>query len=199
MTDFKTQQVHLDTGDALLIVDIQNDFLPGGSLAVADGDRVIPVLNAYIAKFRQRGMPIYATRDWHPPDHDSFTCQGGLWPEHCVAGSKGAEFPAALLLPETAHIVSKGVDKATDGYSAFAATALHSHLGHAGIKRLFIGGLATDYCVLHTVRGVLQYRYRVFLLQDAICAVNINPADGQNAMRDMLANGAEPVTLERIS
>jgi len=192
-------EIILQKGDALVIVDIQNDFLPGGSLAVAGGDQVIPVINAYIAKFQQRGLPIVATRDWHSPDHSSFIQQGGPWPEHCVAGSKGAEFAPALLLPETAQIFSAGYDKASAGYSGFEDTDLHSHLNQAGIKRLFIGGIATDYCVLHTVLDALQYRYRVFLLQDAIRAVNVNPEDGQNAVQKMLANGAELLTLDMIA
>jgi nicotinamidase/pyrazinamidase len=192
-------EIILQRGDALVIVDIQNDFLPGGSLAVASGDQVIPVINAYIAKFEQRGLPIVATRDWHSPDHSSFIQQGGPWPEHCVAGSKGAEFSPDLLLPKTAQIFSTGFDKMADGYSGFENTDLHSHLSHAGIKRLFIGGIATDYCVLHTVLDALQYRYRVFLLQDVIRAVNVNPEDGQNAVQKMLENGAELLTLDMIA
>lgn len=194
-----TRTVDLDLGDALLIVDMQNDFLPGGSLAVAGGDQVIPVINAYIAKFQQHDTPIYATRDWHSPNHSSFIRQGGPWPEHCVAGSKGAEFSPALLLPKTAEIFSTGFDKASDGYSGFEGTDLHSCLNHSRIKRLFIGGLATDYCVLHTVLDALQYHYQVFLLQDAIRAVNVNSEDGQNAVRTMLANGAQTLTLDMIA
>jgi len=192
-------EIILQRGDALVIVDIQNNFLPGGSLAVAGGDQVIPVINAYIAKFQQLGLPIVATRDWHSPDHSSFIQQGGPWPEHCVASSKGAEFSPALLLPKTARIFSTGFDKMADGYSGFENTDLHSHLSHAGIKRLFIGGIATDYCVLHTVLDALQYRYRVYLLQDAIRAVNVNPEDGQNAVQKMLENGAELLTLDMIA
>jgi nicotinamidase/pyrazinamidase len=199
MNNVNPPGIKLQSGDALLIVDMQNDFLPSGSLAVSDGDRLIPVINGYIAKFQECGLPIYASRDWHPPDHNSFRTQGGPWPEHCVAGSNGAEFPPALLLPETARVVSKGTDKSLDGYSAFAGTALHSHLDHARIKRLFVGGLATDYCVLNTVCDALEYVYRVFLLQDAIRAVNVNPKDGDNAEREMLADGAEPITLDMIA
>lgn len=198
MNTIISPEIRLQSGDALLIVDIQNDFLPGGSLAVPGGEQVIPVINGYIAKFQERNLPIFATRDWHPPNHSSFIRQGGPWAQHCVARSKGAEFSAALLLPETAQIVSTGSDRNMEGYSGFEATALHSHLEHARIKRLFIGGLATDYCVLHTVRDALQYRYQVFLLQDAIRAVNVNPEDGDNAEREMIAEGAEPITLDMI-
>jgi nicotinamidase/pyrazinamidase len=192
-------EIILQRGDALVIVDIQNDFLPGGSLAVAGGEQVIPVINAYIAKFQQHGLPIVATRDWHSPDHSSFVQQGGPWPEHCVAGSKGAEFSPDLLLPKTARIFSTGFDEMADGYSGFENTDLRPYLNHAGIKRLFIGGIATDYCVLHTVLDALRYRYRVFLLQDAIRAVNVNPEDGENAVRKMRANGAELLTLDMIA
>lgn len=191
--------IKLQSGDALLIVDIQNDFLPGGSLAVTEGSLIIPLIDGYIGLFLQRGLPIYASRDWHPPDHHSFVSQGGPWPVHCIAGSKGAEFPAALLLPETVQIISKGIDKMIDGYSAFAATALHSHLEHARVKRLFVCGLATDYCVLHTVREALQFGYRVYLLLDAVRAVNLNPGDGEDALREMLADGAEVITFDNLS
>jgi len=192
-------EIILQRSDALVIVDIQNDFLSGGSLAVAGGDQVIPVINGYIAKFQQHGLSIVATRDWHSPEHSSFIQQGGPWPEHCVAGSKGAEFSPVLLLPKTAQIFSTGFDKMSDGYSGFENTDLHSYLSHAGIKRLFIGGIATDYCVLHTVLDALRHRYKVFLLQDAIRAVNVNPEDGENAVQKMLANGAELLTLAMIA
>lgn len=198
MNTVTASEIQLQSGDALLIVDIQNDFLPGGNLAVPGGEEVIPVLNGYIAKFQERDLPIYATRDWHPSNHNSFSSHGGEWPQHCIARSKGAEFPPSLLLPETAQIVSTGTEKGLPGYSGFEATALHSHLDHARIKRLFIGGLATDYCVLHTVRDALQYNYEVFLLQDAIRAVNVNPEDGDNAEREMIAEGAEPITLDML-
>ena len=194
-----TQTVDLVFGDALIIVDMQNDFLPGGSLAVVGSDRIIPVINAYIAKFRMQDRPIITTRDWHPSDHDSFVKQGGPWPAHCIAGSNGAEFSSALRLPETATIVSTGIDKTAEGYSAFAETSLHTYLERAGIKRLFVCGVATDYCVLQTVLDALRLHYRVFLLQDAIKPVNVDPDDGENAINTMLANGAELINLDRIS
>lgn len=199
MNTITSPEIRLQNGDALLVVDIQNDFLPGGNLAVPGGEQVVPIINGYIAKFQECGLPVYATRDWHPPNHFSFSAQGGPWPQHCVAHSQGAEFAAALLLPETAQIVSTGSEKNLAGYSAFEATGLHSHFEHARIKRLFIGGLATDYCVLHSVRDALQYNYQVFLLQDAIRAVNVNPDDGDNAEREMLADGAEPITLDMLA
>ncbi len=136
-------------GDALLIVDVQNDFLPGGSLAVAEGDQVVGVLNDYIAVFSRQGLPVYATRDWHTPDHCSFQAQGGLWPPHCVADSPGAGFAPDLRLPEgSVTVISKGTRQDKDAYSGFEGSDLTERLRSAGIQRLFIGGLATDY-VLH--------------------------------------------------
>jgi len=193
-----TQTVEIAFGDALLIIDIQNDFLPGGSLAVSGSDQIIPVINAYIPKFHQNDRPIYATRDWHPADHSSFITHGGPWPAHCVAGSYGAEFSIALDLPETAFVVSTGIDRAADGYSAFAETDLHLRLQRAGIKRLFICGIATDYCVFQTVLAALRLRYQVFLLTDAIRAVDSDPEDGEQAIRTMLAEGAELLSQEMI-
>jgi nicotinamidase/pyrazinamidase len=127
---------------------MQNDFLPGGSLAVTQGDEVVPVLNHYIHAFKENRLPIFATRDWHPSDHCSFKAQGGPWPPHCVQDSKGAEFTPDLQLPEDVVIISKATIPEKDAYSGFDGTDLHDRLQVLGIKRLFIGGLATDYCVL---------------------------------------------------
>src|SRR5881397_2095449 len=150
--------------DALILVDVQNDFLPGGSLAVPHGDEVIPKLNRYITMFVERALPIYATRDWHPPDHCSFTAQGGPWPPHCVAGTPGAAFAGALGLPRDATIVSKARSSEADAYSGFQGTDLADQLRGAGVKRLFIGGLATDYCVLNTVKDARAQGFEVMLL-----------------------------------
>jgi nicotinamidase/pyrazinamidase len=177
-------------GDALVIVDVQNDFLPGGNLAVQAGDEVIPVLNRYIGVFNRRSLPIYATRDWHPADHCSFKPQGGIWPPHCIAGSAGARFPAALKLPYSATIVSKATTPEKDAYSGFEGTGLADQLKSRGIERLFIGGLATDYCVLNTVIDALSHGFKVQLLLDAIRAVNLQPGDGQAAINVMLEHGA---------
>lgn len=177
-------------GDALLIVDVQNDFLPGGSLAVPDGDRVVPELKAWSARFAAAGLPVFATRDWHPPDHCSFVGRGGPWPPHCVAGSRGAEFAPGLALPATAQVVSKAVDAAADAYSGFAGTDLHERLQAFGVHRLFVGGLATDYCVLNTVRDACALGYRVLVLPAAIRAVDVKPGDGTRAIAAMRAAGA---------
>jgi len=193
-----TGQIELGEGDALLVSDIQNDFLPGGSLAVQEGERIIPVLNDYIDRFSHRQLPVFATRDWHPANHCSFIRQGGPWPEHCIAGSKGAEFVTDLHLPVSVYIISKGTDLEREGYSSFSNRTFKAQLDNAGVRRLFIGGLATDYCVLNTVRDALNYHFKVFLLIDAIRAVNVQKQDGENAINEMIEKGAIPITLSMI-
>lgn len=183
----------LTSDDALVIVDVQNDFLPGGSLAVPSGDEVIPVLNQVIDVFSHRALPIFATRDWHPANHCSFKPQGGPWPPHCIAGNKGAEFSNQLRLPDSTIVVSKGIWPEADSYSGFEGTALETQLRSRGRKRLFVGGLATEYCVLHTVRDALLHGFRVAVLTDAVRAVNLAPGDGERAVRKMIALGAEPI------
>ena len=186
-------------GDALLIVDVQNDFLPGGSLAVSRGDEVVPVLNRYLNIFGAKNLPVYATRDWHPERHCSFKAQGGLWPPHCVQGTCGAEFAVALQLPPSAVIIPKATTAEQDAYSGFQGTDLDERLRAANIRRLFIGGLATDYCVLSTVRDALKLGYRVFLLADAILAVDVQSGDGLRAEQEMFGLGAQRITVEGIA
>jgi nicotinamidase/pyrazinamidase len=185
----------LQRHDALILVDIQNDFLPGGALGVAGGDRIVPVINRYIESFRTRGLPVFATRDWHPPNHCSFRTQGGPWPPHCIADSPGSRFAAGLHLPENAIIISKATQPDQDAYSGFEHTTLHQQLLKLDIKRLFVGGLATDYCVLNTVKDALELGYRVHLLTDAVRAVNVKPDDGRLAIENMLKKGAIPTKL----
>lgn len=180
----------LQRGDALLIVDVQNDFLPGGALGVPEGDAVVAPLNAQIARFTAAGLPVFATRDWHPADHCSFLPQGGPWPIHCVAGKAGAQFAPALQLPPDATVVSKATRSDADAYSGFAGTDLHVRLQTAGIRRLLVGGLATDYCVLNSVLDARKFGYDVVLLTNAMRAVNVQPDDGDRAMAQMLAAGA---------
>ncbi len=191
--------IQLQRGDALIIVDVQNDFLPGGSLAVLDGDEVVPVLNRYIHAFKEKELPVFATRDWHPADHCSFKAQGGLWPPHCVQGSKGAEFPPGLQLPEDVVTISAAADPNKEAYSGFQGTDLHDRLQVAGIKRLLIGGIATDYCVLSTVKDALSLGYETYLLEDAIRAVNVQPDDGKRAREEMIGSGAKPIKLGDIA
>jgi len=198
MTTAGTDDCTPGPDDALLIVDVQNDFLPGGSLAVPQGDDVVPALNRYSAVFRTLHLPIFASRDWHPSNHCSFVEQGGPWPPHCVAQTKGAQFASALDLRE-AVIISKASEPEVDAYSAFENTDLDQRLKQAGVKRLFVGGLATDYCVLNSVRDAIRLKYSVVLLDDAICAVNVQPEDGPKALEEMLELGCQPATIESVS
>lgn len=187
------------TGNALILVDVQNDFFPGGALAVQHGDEIIPFLNRYIATFAKNNWPIFATRDWHPVNHCSFKEQGGPWPVHCVVGTLGAAFSPAIQLPDSAIIISKPSDPQRETYSGFEGTNLESQLREKGVRRLYIGGLATDYCVLHTVKAALERGFEVLLLLDAIRAVNVQPEDGPNAENEMIRLGAIPFRSEKVA
>ena len=193
------EELTLKEGDGLVIVDVQNDFLPGGSLAVQGGNKIIAPLNGYVKAAQAKGLPIFATRDWHPPNHCSFKEQGGPWPPHCVANSEGAQFSSDLNLPGSTIVISKGTEVEEDAYSGFEGTDLHERLSSEGISRVLVGGLATEYCVLNTVKDALKQGYQVLLLQDAIEAVNVQPKDGEKAMDEMTSLGAIPITLEMIS
>jgi nicotinamidase/pyrazinamidase len=181
----------LNSSDALVIVDVQNDFCPGGALAVPGGDQVIPVLNRWIEQASQGGAMIVATRDWHPADHASFAAQGGPWPVHCVQETPGAAFHPDLELPDDTLFVSKGTDRADEGYSMFQGTGLGPRLEEAGVKRLWIGGLALDYCVRATVLDGLEAGFEVHVLLDATRAVNLNPDDGDKTVKRMKSAGAK--------
>ncbi|HEU4621994.1 MAG TPA: isochorismatase family protein [Burkholderiaceae bacterium] len=180
----------LRSGDALLIVDVQRDFLAGGSLAVPKGEVVLEPLNHLISIFNTHGWPIIATRDWHPSQHCSFQSQGGPWPPHCVADSAGAKFADQLALPESAYVISKATTEERDAYSGFSGTRLRALLERLAVKRLVVGGLATDYCVLNTVLDAREHGYEVMLATDAIAAVNVSPGDDQRALARMTAAGA---------
>jgi nicotinamidase/pyrazinamidase len=180
----------LQDGDALLVVDVQNDFLPGGSLAVADGDAVVPVLNRWIAAFRARGLPVFFTRDWHPAGHSSFVSHGGPWPPHCIAGSYGADFAPGLEVPEDAEIISKAKDKDRDAYSGFEGTNLAQRLRELGVRRVFIGGLTADYCVVESVKDARAAGFEVWVLSAAVRAVDATPGDGERAFARMSGAGA---------
>ena len=187
----------IDETTALVVVDVQNDFCPGGALPVTDGDKVIPVLNKYIQRFRKARAPMIFTRDWHPADHSSFKEQGGPWPPHCVQNSEGAKFLSNLNVPSEGEIVSKG-DKKDEAYSGFQGTDLATKLHQRGIKRLFVGGLATDYCVKETVLDGLRYGFEMFYLDDASRGVNVNPGDSERALREMQEKGATRITLRDL-
>jgi len=184
----------LGGGDALLIVDPQVDFLPGGSLGVPQGDAVLAPINRLIDLYRTHALPVYVSRDWHPALHCSFADQGGPWPVHCVAGSDGARFADALQLGD-AVVVSKATTVDVDAYSAFNGTGLADTLRERGIRRLTVCGLATDYCVLNTVVDGLAAGFEVLLATEAMRAVNVNTGDGERARARMLSAGAVPVEL----
>lgn len=190
-------RVSLQSGDALLVVDVQADFV-SGSLAVPGAASIVPVLNRYIAEFEREDLPVLATRDWHPVDHVSFVGHGGRWPAHCIARTSGASFAYGLHVDQDTVVVSKGKSQGKEAYSGFEGTDLARLLRMLHVKRLFVGGLATDYCVLNTVRDALRLRYTVFLLEDAIRAVNAHPDDGADAERAMLRAGAVEIRFEDI-
>jgi nicotinamidase/pyrazinamidase len=182
-----------DEGSALLLVDVQNDFCPGGALAVPRGGEVIPVLNRLADRFGERGLPVYASRDWHPADTTHFRAFGGPWPEHCVAGSPGAEFHPDLHLPAGAIVVSKGQDRKDDGYSAFEGTTadgrtLGEDLKRRGVSRLYVGGLATDYCVRASVLDARREGLDVTVVLDGIAG--IGEEDSARALDEMRSAGA---------
>lgn len=183
--------IRLTPRDALLLVDVQNDFCPGGALPVADGDTVVPVLNRWIAAARQGGAKVYASRDWHPTNHLSFAARGGLWPPHCVQNSRGAAFHPDLELPADTVVVTKADTPDHEAYSAFDSGELASQLRAANIQRLWVGGLATDYCVKASVLDAAQLPgLEVHVITDAIRAVDASPGDGNAALDAMQAAGA---------
>lgn len=190
--------IALTSHDALLIIDIQNDFLPGGALGVSGSDHILPILQNYLQRFHSHGLPIVLTRDWHPPNHCSFKPQGGRWPVHCVAGSPGALPPSSFVTPPSAHVIYKAFNQDQDAYSGFEGTSLDQHLRALTVHRLFIGGLATDYCVLNSVKDARMLGYGVCLLMDGIKAVNLQPDDGRHAEEEMVRLGAAPVRWEML-
>lgn len=180
-----------DQKDALIVVDVQNDFCGGGALEVPDGDAVVPVLNDWMQRARAAGIPVVASRDWHPENHCSFEAQGGPWPPHCVRETRGAEFHPDLELPDDALIVSKGKTVERDNYSAFDETGLAGTLHDSGIERLWVGGLAQDVCVRATVLDACEAGFETHLIAEATRAVDVNPGDGDRALEAMRAAGAQ--------
>jgi nicotinamidase/pyrazinamidase len=180
---------------ALIVVDVQNDFCPGGALAVEHGDEVVAPLNRLIEEFLARGEPVYKSRDWHPSQTKHFAAYGGTWPIHCVQGTAGAEFHPALSGDPRVQVVSKGLGD-EDSYSAFDGTTLAEDLRRRGVREVWVGGLATDYCVKNTVLDALREGFRVRALSDAMRAVNLQPGDDVRALEEMRAAGAEIVSSE---
>jgi len=188
---------------ALLVVDAQNDFCPGGVLAVRQGDKVIAHLNKYIRKFSEENLPVFFSRDWHPKRTAHFKKFGGTWPAHCLQNTKGARFHPKLKIPETAIILSKGMDPQQDSYSAFQAEdqngmSFLNLLKIFGITELYIGGLATDYCVRFSAIDALKNGFKVNLLADAVKGVNLKPKDSDEAIKELIKLGAKKIILEEI-
>jgi nicotinamidase/pyrazinamidase len=188
---------------ALLIIDVQSDFCPGGSLPVPEGEKIIPTLNKYVKIFVKNKLPVFASRDWHPLQTKHFQQHGGEWPRHCIQNTTGAQFHPVLKLPEEVIILSKGMDPAEDSYSAFQAVNSHGEkfdtlLKNFGVTSLYVGGLATEYCVRWSVLDALHFGYRVTLLMDTIKGVNIKPKDSEEAIAEMLNFGAKKTTFEKF-
>jgi nicotinamidase/pyrazinamidase len=185
---------------ALIIVDMQNDFLPGGALGIEGGSDIIPVLNRSIRDFGEAGLPIFLSRDWHPPVTKHFREYGGVWPPHCIQGTRGAEFHPELVIPPQAVIVSKGMDPERDDYSAFHARTedgklLPQALRESSVDEIVIGGLATDYCVRQTALEALRQGFGVTILADGCRGVDLQPGDSDRALREVETAGA---VLKRI-
>jgi nicotinamidase/pyrazinamidase len=179
-----------DSYTALVVTDIQNDFCPGGSLAVPAGDAIIPLVNLYIDLFRSQGSTIVATRDWHPASHCSFYEHGGPWPPHCIQGTWGGQFHPALHLPAGCLIISKATDPNREAYSSFEGTSLAERLREARATTVFITGLATDYCVKHTALDARKLGFRAVVLHDAVRGIDATPGDSDRAIRTMQEAGA---------
>lgn len=175
-------------GDALVIVDVQRDFCPGGALPIARGDEVVPVLNRWIGAAAAAGVPVYASRDWHPMHHPSFDASGGSWPTHCLQDSEGARFHPELALPDSAVVVTKGTRFDKDQYSAFDDTGLATELRGRGITRLWVGGLAQDVCVRATVLDARREGFETIVISDGTRGVT--PEGCARAADDMEQAGA---------
>ena len=197
------EQLTVCAGDILIIVDVQGCFLPGGVLGVSGADRIIPLLNRVIGIFVEMELPVLLSRDWHPLNHCSFRERGGPWPRHCVQNTPEAGFSPELKLPGGVAVFSKGTDPDREEYSAWLAKdeegkTLRERIGELSAKRLFIGGLTTEYCVLNTIKDARLDDYDMYVIEDAVRAVDVNPGDGAKALEEMVALGATLVGSETI-
>ncbi len=183
---------------ALIVVDIQRDFCPGGALPVADGDKIIPAVNELIRAFEKEGLPIFLTRDWHPKNHISFEAYGGVWPPHCIQNTPGARFHPLLAVPRDAKVIDKGTLRTDDTYSNFQGTDLAQRLHNLQVKRIYVVGLATDYCVMNTVIDGLAKGFETYVITDCVRGVNVKPTDSAAAMRTMVSRGAGRTTSDRL-
>jgi nicotinamidase/pyrazinamidase len=188
----------MKTRQALLLVDVQRDFFPGGALAAPSAEEIIPAVNRLIGHFRRAALPVFATRDWHPENHCSFREEGGPWPRHCVAGTRGAAFHPEIDIPESVTVVSTATDPKKEAYSGFDGTNLSSQLRHLGVSEVIVAGLATEYCVKATVLDALREGLDVIVARDGIRAVEVEPGDGEKAIREMQEAGARFATVDAI-
>ena len=188
-------ELMLTRRDALIVVDMQKDFITG-SLAVKGAQKIIEPVNRYIELFSSAGCPLFFTRDWHPENHISFRENGGIWPKHCVQNTEGARFHEDLRIPkDNLFIISKGTDPGFDAYSGFQGTDLHQLLQERGIRRIFVCGIATDYCVKHTALGGINLGYQTFILLDAVKGVDLEPGDSERALEELYETGAVGIEL----
>lgn len=185
---------HIGPGDALVVVDVQRDYLPGGARGVPGGDAVVAPINRAVSLFERAALPIFFTRDWHPANHVSFKARGGPWPRHCVAGTDGAAFAPTLRVPASAIVISKATGPDRDAESAFQDSTLASQLRAAGVRRVYVAGLATDFCVKATVLAARREGFDVKVIADAVRAVDVQPGDGQRALQEMQLSGAQLTT-----
>ncbi len=184
--------------DALIILDVQNDFCHGGAMPVRNGHLIAAKLSKLAKKFSKSKAPIIATQEWHPSDHSSFRSMNGQWPDHCIQNTLGADFHPDLLLPPETNIVRKGIDKNIDAYSGFVASNLENLLLEKGIQKLYISGLATDTCVLNTVIDAITLGYSTYVISDGVAAYDVEPGDGDRALHLMQFNDAVLVHSEQF-
>ena len=187
------KEITLSNSDALLITDMQIDFLPGGALPIANADELIPVINSYIKRF-EKTAHVIASRDWHPANHMSFKEQGGPWPSHCVQNTAGAKFRPDLKLPDETLVISKATDLTREAYSVFDGTSLDEELRKLGVKRLFVAGVATDYCVVNTVLDARKFGLETVVLMDATLGIDVEPGDVDRAVAVIVKSGAQMAT-----
>jgi nicotinamidase/pyrazinamidase len=188
----------IEKSDALIIVDVQNDFCAGGAIPTNHGAAIAAMLTPIAEAFAAVGAPIFTTQDWHPENHASFRENGGSLPIHCVHDTPGAALHVDLKLPATAISIKKGQDPARDTYSGFMESDLEAQLAATGAKRVFVAGLTSDYCVLNTVIDAMDMGYEAFVIGDAVDAWNVEPNDGPRALHLMLISGATFTTVEDV-
>jgi len=181
-----------------VVVDFQNDFCPGGVLAVPGADAIIPAVNTYIRMFSSAGLPVVFTRDWHPPDHSSFREHGGPWPAHCVRGTHGAQIHDDIAIPPRAIFIDKGTDRESEGYSGFESTPLEEKLRRLGVRRIFVAGLATDYCVKHTALDALERGFDVVLLLDATKGIGLKDGDIEGSIEQVVKAGGHTASIDQF-